>query len=373
GAPAVANTVSFIAPATGASVSNTASSSSATPDANPANNNGSAPGATVTTALTPTPTPTPAPSPLNQPPVANNANAVVAPGSSIPLPGLGGSDPDGTVASYKIDTLPPAAQGVLFLGDPANGGVAVTPGQVLTPAQISQLFFQSTGAFTGANFTYSATDNQGLSSPAAATVSALPPGVNQPPVANNANVAVAPGGTVPLPGLGGSDPDGTVASYKIDTLPPVAQGVLFLGDPANGGVAVTPGQVLTPAQISQLFFQSAGAFTGANFTYSATDNQGLSSPAPATIAAIPTPTPAPTPTPTPAPIPAPTPTPAPTPIPAPTPTPNEPPVATDVSLTTAPNSSAPVPGLGATDSDGSIASYTINTLPPADQGILFLG
>ncbi|MEG3847356.1 hypothetical protein QT981_10330, partial [Microcoleus sp. herbarium13] len=80
--------------------------SSATPDANPANNNGSAPGATVTTALTPTPTPTPAPSPLNQPPVANNANAVVAPGSTVPLPGLGGSDPDGTVASYKIDTLP---------------------------------------------------------------------------------------------------------------------------------------------------------------------------------------------------------------------------------------------------------------------------
>ncbi|TAF13145.1 MAG: hypothetical protein EAZ73_30680 [Oscillatoriales cyanobacterium] len=170
---------------------------------------------------------------------------------------MGGTDPDGTVASYKIDTLPPVAQGVLFLGDPANGGVAVTPGQVLTPAQISQLFFQSTGAFTGANFTYSAT-------------SVLLPGVNQPPVANNANVAVAPGGTIPLTGLGGTDPDGTVASYKIDTLPPAAQGVLFLGNPANGGVAVTPGQVLTPAQISQLFFQSTGAFTGANFTYSAT-------------------------------------------------------------------------------------------------------
>ncbi|MEG3860955.1 DUF4347 domain-containing protein, partial [Microcoleus sp. herbarium12] len=53
GAPAVANTVSFVSPG-GASVSNTASSTSATPDANPANNNGSAPGATVTTALTPT-------------------------------------------------------------------------------------------------------------------------------------------------------------------------------------------------------------------------------------------------------------------------------------------------------------------------------
>ncbi len=375
----VANTVSFRAPLSGLSVSNTASSTSATPDANPANNNGSGPGATVITALTPTPTP--APTPLNKPPVANNANAVVAPGSTVPLPGLGGTDPDGTVASYTINTLPPAVQGVLFLGDPAlGGGVLVTPGQVLTPAQISQLFFQSTGAFTGANFNYSATDNQGLSSPAAATVSALPPGVNQPPVANNANVAVAPGGTVPLTGLGGTDPDGSIASYTINTLPPAVQGVLFLGNPAlGGGVPITPASVLTPAQISQLFFQSTSAFTGANFNYSATDNQGLSSQAPATIAAIPspipTPTPAPVPTPTPAPtpIPLPTPTPTPTPIPLPTPTPNLPPVATNANFSIGRNSSARVPGLGGTDPDGSIASYTINTLPPADQGLLFLG
>ncbi|MCC3543897.1 MAG: DUF4347 domain-containing protein [Microcoleus sp. PH2017_22_RUC_O_B] len=39
GAPAVENTISFVAPTTGASVSNTASSTSATPDSNPANNN----------------------------------------------------------------------------------------------------------------------------------------------------------------------------------------------------------------------------------------------------------------------------------------------------------------------------------------------
>jgi uncharacterized repeat protein (TIGR01451 family) len=376
GAPAVANTVSFVAPA-GISVSNTASSISATPDANPANNNGTSPTATVTTALTPKPAPTP----LNQPPVANNANAVIAPNSTVKVPGLGGTDPDGSIASYKIDTLPPVAQGVLFLGDPANGGVAVTPGQVLTPAQISQLFFKSTGTFTGANFSYSATDNLGLSSPAAATVSALPPSVNQPPVTNNANVSVAPGGTVPLAGLGGTDPDGSIASFTINTLPPAAQGVLFLGDPANGGVAVTPGQVLTPAQISQLFFKSTGTFSGANFTYSATDNLGLSSPAPATIAALPapvptpTPTPAPTPAPTPipAPIPIPTPTPTPTPTPAPTPTPNVPPVATNANLSITPNGSKLVTGLGGTDPDGTIASFTINTLPPAAQGLLFLG
>jgi len=44
---------------------------------------------------------------------------------------LGGSDTDGTIAFYTINNLPPADQAVLYLGDPANGGVAVTPGQVL--------------------------------------------------------------------------------------------------------------------------------------------------------------------------------------------------------------------------------------------------
>ncbi|MBE9164658.1 DUF4347 domain-containing protein, partial [Tychonema sp. LEGE 06208] len=277
----------------------------------------------------------------NQPPVANPTTGSVLPGNTLPVPGLGGNDPDGSIASYTINTIPPAAQGILFLGDPANGGVAVTPGQVLTPAQIGQLFFQSTGTFTGANFTYSATDNQGLAStaPATATLTAA----NQPPVANPTTGSVLPGNTLPVPGLGGNDPDGSIASYTINTLPPAAQGILFLGDPANGGVAVTPGQVLTPAQIGQLFFQSTGSFTGANFTYSATDNSGaVSPPANANLGLTGT-------------------------------TPNQPPEAKPTNLTVRPNSSGPVAGLGGNDPDGSIASYTINTLPPAAQGILFLG
>jgi uncharacterized repeat protein (TIGR01451 family) len=276
----------------------------------------------------------------NQPPVANNSNAAIAPGSTVPITGLGGTDPDGTIASYTINTLPPVAQGILFLGDPILGGVAVTAGQVLTPAQIGQLFFQSTGTFAGTNFTYSATDNRGASSPGTATLTANA-AVNQPPVANNASVSAVPGSTVPVNGLGGSDPDGTIASYTIDTLPPAAQGVLFLGDPANGGTAVTVGQSLTPAQIGQLFFQSAGTFTGTSFNYSAVDNLGLSSPGSATVAA--------------------------------NPIANRPPVANNINDLVAPGSTLQIAGLGGSDPDGTIASYTINTLPPAAQGTLFLG
>jgi hypothetical protein len=276
-----------------------------------------------------------APTP-NQPPIANNTNNSVTPGTTIPLTGLGGSDPDGTIASYTINTLPPVAEGVLFLGDPASGGVAVTTGQVLTPAEISQLFFQSTGAFAGTNFTYGVTDNRGATTAATNTLSVTP---NQPPVANNTNSLVAPGSAVAIAGLGGTDPDGTIASYTINTLPPVAEGVLFLGDPASGGVAVTAGQVLTPAEISQIFFQSTGAFAGTNFTYNATDNRGASSAATATIS----------------------------------PTANQPPVATNISGSLTPGSTVQLSGLAGTDPDGTIASYTINTLPPAAEGVLFLG
>ncbi|MEG4282432.1 DUF4347 domain-containing protein, partial [Microcoleus sp. A006_D1] len=189
----VANTVSFIAPLSGASVRNTASSSSATPDPTPANNNGTAANATVTTTLTPIP---------NQPPVATPTNLSTPPNSSKLITGLGGSDPDGSIASYAITTLPPVAQGVLFLGDPANGGVAVTAGQVLTPAQLGQIYFSSTGTFTGANFTYSATDNLGAVSPAATATVAASPTTNQPPVATPTNLSTPPNSSKLITGLG---------------------------------------------------------------------------------------------------------------------------------------------------------------------------
>ncbi|MEG4882149.1 hypothetical protein QUB75_15340, partial [Microcoleus sp. K1-B6] len=315
----------------------------------------------------------------NQPPVANNANSSLAPNSSQLVTGLGGSDPDGSIASYTINTLPPADQAVLFLGDPANGGVPVTPGQVLTPEQLQQLFLQATGNFTGANFTYSATDNSGASSPAVATVAAIlrpvspiptptptpttptptptpttpNPTDNQPPVANDANSSLAPNSSRLVTGLGGSDPDGSIVSYTINTLPPADQAVLFLGDPANGGVPVTPGQVLTPEQLQQLFFFTTGNFTGTNFTYSATDNSGaISPPATATVDGLIAPTPTP---------------------PTPNPTDNQPPLVNNVNSSLGPNSSQLVTGLGGSDPDGSIVSYTINTLPPADQAVLFLG
>jgi len=109
------------------------------------------------------------------------------------------------------------------------------------------------------------------------------PLTNLPPDAANATITIFPNTTVNLTGLSASDPDGTVVSYTITSLPIAGQGTLYLNDPATGGTPITTGQVLTPAQINRLFFQAASSFRGNSFTYTATDNAGATDTIPATV------------------------------------------------------------------------------------------
>ena len=271
---------------------------------------------------------------FNEPPIPVNTNTSVKPNGTVKLSGLKANDLDDSIASYTINSLPATNQGILFLDDPTKGGVAITAGQVLTTDQINQLFFQATTTFVGANLTYSARDSRGAISPAPGTASLLPLPVNQPPVTNNSSVSLFPDSILKIPGLGGTDSDGQVVSYTINTVLPPKEGTLFLGNPKSGGVPITFGQVLTPDQITEVFFQSSSSFTGANFTYSARDNAGDSSSAVGIVSGITrevnstAPTPAPTPTPTPTPILTPIPTPIPAPILTPTPTPTPAPILT---------------------------------------------
>lgn len=213
---------------------------------------------------------------FSNPPVAADAAVGINPGGTSTLAGLSAADSDGTIASYTLTTIPPAAQGFLYLGDPANGGTVITAGQVLTPAQIGQLFFQATGGFTGASFTYTATDNTGATdiTPATVTLGINAPGINAPPILPNPVIGVAPGSSSNLTGLSGSDTDGTIGFYIVSSLPPSSQGTLYLGNPANGGTLVTAGQILTPAQIQQIFFQAGAGFSSTSFVYTAVDNAG---------------------------------------------------------------------------------------------------
>jgi Ca2+-binding RTX toxin-like protein len=215
----------------------------------------------------------------NQPPSIGNATVDVTPGTPANITNLPATDPDGTIASFTIVTLPAADQGILFLGNPEAGGTPVTAGQILTPDQVGQLFFQPTPNFTSGSFTYTATDNAGTvgATPATITLARID---NQPPtLPNNATTPLTPTGPTNLTGLGGTDPDGTISGYVISVIPPANQGSLFLGDPNRGGTPVTVGQRLTPEQINQLFFRPEAGFTNTSFTYAAIDDRGaLSNP-----------------------------------------------------------------------------------------------
>jgi fimbrial isopeptide formation D2 family protein/uncharacterized repeat protein (TIGR01451 family) len=279
-----------------------------------------------------TPDPTPATFVLNVPPETVNAVGKVNLNDTLNLTGLTGSDIDGTVASYTLNTLPPATQGTLYLGNPASGGTAVTPGQVIPAAQIGNLFFQATGTFTGTSFTYTATDNNGGVDATPATVTLAPEGVNIAPTTVNVEETVVPGTTANLTELTGSDADGTVDKYRIDTLPDATDGVLYLG-----GNAVTLGQEIPANQIGNLTFEATPGFNGGSFTYSSIDNTGTPDPTPATVIL------------------------------------NAPPETLDGSKTVNPNTRATLTGMGGSDADGTVVNYRIDTLPPASQGVLYLG
>ncbi len=87
---------------------------------------------------------------------------------------------------------------------------------------------------------------------------------------SNTNAATA------IPSLAGTD-DESVATYTIATLPSAAAGVLYYYN-GTSNVAVTAGQVLTTTEASALRFDPAVTYNGnAVFTYTATDNRGLTS------------------------------------------------------------------------------------------------
>jgi gliding motility-associated-like protein len=205
--------------------------------------------------------------------------AVIASTSTTPvdLDNPTGSDTDGTVVAYIINTLP--AKGTLYLAD---GTTAVTAGQELTVAQANGLKFVPSGTGTGVTtFSLSAKDNDGGvdATPATFTVNI---GNNLPVTDDKTNAAViASTSTTPvdLDNPTGSDTDGTVVAYIINTLP--AKGTLYLAD---GTTAVTAGQELTVAQANGLKFVPSGTGSGAvSFSLSAKDNDGVVDATPATF------------------------------------------------------------------------------------------
>jgi gliding motility-associated-like protein/uncharacterized repeat protein (TIGR01451 family) len=239
---------------------------------------------------------------------------------------LTASDTDGTIATYTVLSLP--ANGILALA-----GTPVTVNQVLTAAQAAGLTYDPSGTFTGDDtFSFRATDNSGANS-AAATIT-LPVG-NNPPTANsatNATIASTAGATA-ISALTASDTDGTIATYTVLSLP--ANGILALA-----GTPVTVNQVLTAAQAAGLTYDPSGTFTGDDtFTFTATDDLGVLALIPGSITI---------------------------------PVGNNAPVTQDDTNASIPSraGATPINALKATDTDGTVVSYTVLSLPA--HGVLAL-
>lgn len=265
----------------------------------------------------------------NNPPTAHSdTNAVIpSPANSTPINPLTATDTDGTIVGFTIVTLP--SHGVLTLN-----GLPIQINQILTPAEVSNINYKPNGDFTGDDtFTFTATDNNGAVDLTPATIT-IPVG-NNPPTAISAINSVIPStaSATLLDALQATDTDGTIANYTIASLP--VNGILALN-----GIAVTVGQILTPTEAANLTYDPNGTFTGNDsFSFNATDNLGAVSVTPGIITI---------------------------------PVGNNPPVAHDGIGGTIPSRAdeTPVNPLTATDTDGTVVSFTIVTLP--QNGTLML-
>jgi len=110
-----------------------------------------------------------------------------------------------------------------------------------------------------------------------------PPAGNTPLETKDATLTLDSGQLSNISSLLATVTDSAVASYTIVTLPASEQGILYLGNPAQGGTAIIARQVIPVSQIKQLFFQSTDSFSQASFTYTATDITGITDRTPATV------------------------------------------------------------------------------------------
>ncbi|MFG5862185.1 retention module-containing protein [Metapseudomonas sp. CR1201] len=192
--------------------------------------------------------------------------------AGIPV-ALSGSDADGTVASFVIKSLP--ANGILQLN-----GVTLTIGDsVPATGNGASVTFVPNANWNGTtNFQYASVDNQGLEdgTPATGTITVAP--VNDAPETNTASASGNEDSLVAI-SLSGSDIDGTIASFKITSMP---QHGTFYSD-AAGTIAITAASVITAVSNgATIYFRPDSNWNGnTNFQYSAVDNAGLQDATPA--------------------------------------------------------------------------------------------
>ncbi|MFC5697361.1 retention module-containing protein, partial [Pseudomonas sp. GCM10022186] len=213
--------------------------------------------------------------PVNDAPeTATTAASGAEAAAGIPV-ALSGSDVDGSIDHFVIQSLP--ANGTLLL----NGVALAIGAEVSATANGATLTFVPNANWNGStSFQYAAVDDLGLedSSPATATVTVTP--VNDAPeTATTAASGAEDAAGIPV-ALSGSDLDGSVDHFVIKSLP--ANGTLLL----NGVVLAIGAEVPATANGASVTFVPNANWNGStDFQYAAVDNLGLedSSAATATI------------------------------------------------------------------------------------------
>ena len=265
---------------------------------------------------------------MNDAPVAVNDNYTVAEEGTVTLNPLAlDTDLDGdtlSITSINGTTLTPGTAQAIPV---TNGTINITAAGVITFTPAANF-----NSATAVSIPYVITD--GTTTATANELITVSP-VNDAPVAVNDTNTIIPSTAVAtaINALVATDLDGTIANYTILSLP--ANGILALS-----GMAVTINQILTPVQAAMLTYDPSGAFTGNDsFVFTATDNEGALDVSPATIVI---------------------------------PVGNNAPVAddnTNAGISSVAEATLIAP-LTATDTDGTIVSYTILSLPA--NGVLAL-
>ncbi|WP_413167043.1 Ig-like domain-containing protein [Capilliphycus salinus ALCB114379] len=248
------------------------------------------------------------------------------------LPALEGSDADGSIVSFTITELPVGGQLSL-------GGTAVEVNQVIPADQADQLTFTPDPEFSGlTQFSYVATDNQGGTDETPATYSLVVNLTNVPPLPTNQatpllkNISTQ----VPLPPLTTFNAE-NAASFTLVELP--IGGQVFLN-----GEPVTVNQVIPVDQAGQLTFTSNLDFSGSTvLKFTATDTAGITSEQIGEISLFILPNILPT---------------------------VEPLELPSIIPTLVP---VGLPALVGNDEDGTVVSFTLNNIPAASEGQLFIG
>ena len=194
---------------------------------------------------------------INSVPVANPTKASGNKNTRIPV-ALTGTDVDGVVTQVTIITLPPSAQGILFLAD---GMTPVVVGVPVNAVQAANLVFVPATNFSGTvTIAFTVTDDKAdLSKASANAVITVANIGGNPPVANNDTATTRKGQAVTINVLANdTDPESNI----------VPGSVTIVAGPINGNAALNAdGSVL---------YTPVPNFVGTDtFTYRVKDATGL--------------------------------------------------------------------------------------------------